>query len=56
MKFNKHLIIYILMIVIASILSLSGFMPKEVIKDQLLLTFGAGVALVIENIEDKFKI
>lgn len=32
------------MMVIASILTLGGFMPQESIKDPLLLSFGAGVA------------
>lgn len=49
MNVNNHLIIYILMMVIASILTLGGFMPQEAIKDPLLLSFGAGVAVVIET-------
>ncbi len=48
MELNKHSVMYVSMIVIGSMLVLSGFMPKEVIKVPLLLTFGAGFALIVE--------
>ena len=49
MKLNSNLILFISIIVLEIMLTIRGVMPTEAIKDPLLLTFGAGVALIIET-------
>lgn len=49
MKHNNHLVLFILMIVIAGMLTITEVMPSEAIKDPLLLIFGAQVALIVET-------